>query len=176
MACLNANPVVPLVPQTLANFRRPSGTATRREWRIPANRAGSPGIGQNDIAIAEGEVVVTSIRRYHDVLSGLAGRRAQISAAPTALGRFARPSHQSLRAGRAPDVRQSEFHAFLADFSQVLANRASGLYPHSASSPWCGTPWGSRSAVDRKSTDFYTARPRENFRRNFFPTEVVRCT
>ena len=42
---------------------------------IKAHRAGAPGLAPNDIAVtAEGEVV-QAIRRYHDVLLGLAGRR-----------------------------------------------------------------------------------------------------
>lgn len=42
---------------------------------IKAHRAGTPGLAANDIAVnADGEVV-QSIRRYHDVLLGLAGRR-----------------------------------------------------------------------------------------------------
>lgn len=42
---------------------------------IKAHRAGAPGLAPNDIAVnGEGEVV-QAIRRYHDVLLGLAGRR-----------------------------------------------------------------------------------------------------
>ncbi|HXP62181.1 MAG TPA: hypothetical protein VN829_16920 [Dongiaceae bacterium] len=42
---------------------------------IKAHRAGAPGLAPNDIAVnVEGEVV-QAIRRYHDVLLGLAGRR-----------------------------------------------------------------------------------------------------
>jgi hypothetical protein len=42
---------------------------------IKAHRVGAPGLARNDIAVdGEGEVV-QGIRRYHDVLLGLAGRR-----------------------------------------------------------------------------------------------------
>lgn len=42
---------------------------------LKAHRAGTPNLSPNDIAVsAEGDVV-QSIRRYHDVLLGLAGRR-----------------------------------------------------------------------------------------------------
>lgn len=42
---------------------------------IRANRSNRPGILANDIALTEGDTVVTSIRRYHDVLTNLCGRR-----------------------------------------------------------------------------------------------------
>jgi len=42
---------------------------------LKANRAGSEGIGANDIAMDAGGSVVASIQRYHDVLLGLTGRR-----------------------------------------------------------------------------------------------------
>ncbi len=42
---------------------------------LKANRAGTPGLAPNDIAVNEKGEVVQSIRRYHDVLLGLAGRR-----------------------------------------------------------------------------------------------------
>lgn len=42
---------------------------------IKANRAGTVGIAANDVAVDASGNTVTSIRRYHDVLSGLTGRR-----------------------------------------------------------------------------------------------------
>jgi hypothetical protein len=42
---------------------------------IKAHRAGMPGLAPNDIAVNENGEVVQAIRRYHDVLLGLAGRR-----------------------------------------------------------------------------------------------------
>ncbi len=42
---------------------------------IKANRAGTPGLAANDFAIDAAGQIVTSIRRYHDVLTGLSGRR-----------------------------------------------------------------------------------------------------
>ena len=42
---------------------------------IKAHRAGTPGLSPNDIAINERGEVVQAVRRYHDVLLGLAGRR-----------------------------------------------------------------------------------------------------
>ena len=42
---------------------------------LKANRAGSDGIGANDIAVDTSGSVVASIQRYHDVLLGLTGRR-----------------------------------------------------------------------------------------------------
>ena len=42
---------------------------------LKANRAGSEGIGANDIAMDADGFVVASIQRYHDVLLGLTGRR-----------------------------------------------------------------------------------------------------
>ena len=42
---------------------------------IKANREGAPGIDANDVAIQANGTVVTSIRRYHDVLANLAGRQ-----------------------------------------------------------------------------------------------------
>ena len=42
---------------------------------IKAHRAGTPGLAPNDIAVSEEGEVVQAIRRYHDVLLGLAGRR-----------------------------------------------------------------------------------------------------
>ena len=42
---------------------------------MKAHRAGAPGLGPNDIAVNEKGEVVQAIRRYHDVLLGLAGRR-----------------------------------------------------------------------------------------------------
>jgi len=42
---------------------------------IKAHRAGAPGLAPNDIAVDGGGDVVQAIRRYHDVLLGLAGRR-----------------------------------------------------------------------------------------------------
>jgi hypothetical protein len=42
---------------------------------IKAHRAGAPGLAPNDIAVNEKGEVVQAIRRYHDVLQGLAGRR-----------------------------------------------------------------------------------------------------
>ena len=42
---------------------------------MKAHRAGAPGLAPNDIALNEAGEVFQSIRRYHDVLLGLAGRR-----------------------------------------------------------------------------------------------------
>ena len=42
---------------------------------MKAHRAGTPGLQPNDIAVNENGEVVQAIRRYHDVLLGLAGRR-----------------------------------------------------------------------------------------------------
>jgi hypothetical protein len=42
---------------------------------LKAHRAGTPGLAPNDIAVNERGEVVQAIRRYHDVLLGLAGRR-----------------------------------------------------------------------------------------------------
>lgn len=42
---------------------------------MKAHRAGTPGLQPNDIAVNEQGEVVQAIRRYHDVLLGLAGRR-----------------------------------------------------------------------------------------------------
>ena len=42
---------------------------------MKAHRAGTPGLAPNDIAVNEKGEVVQAIRRYHDVLLGLAGRR-----------------------------------------------------------------------------------------------------
>jgi len=42
---------------------------------IKANQAGTPNLAPNDIAVNENGDVVQAIRRYHDVLLGLAGRR-----------------------------------------------------------------------------------------------------
>jgi hypothetical protein len=42
---------------------------------IKAHRAGTAGLAPNDIAVNERGEVVQAIRRYHDVLLGLAGRR-----------------------------------------------------------------------------------------------------
>lgn len=42
---------------------------------MKAHRAGTPGLGPNDIAVNEKGEIVQAIRRYHDVLLGLAGRR-----------------------------------------------------------------------------------------------------
>lgn len=42
---------------------------------MKAHRAGTPDLAPNDIAVNEAGEVVQSIRRYHDVLLGLAGRR-----------------------------------------------------------------------------------------------------
>jgi hypothetical protein len=41
---------------------------------LKANRAGTPGLGINDVAIAADGGIVSSIARYHDVLLGLTGR------------------------------------------------------------------------------------------------------
>jgi hypothetical protein len=41
---------------------------------LKANRAGSPGLSVNDVAIGSDGTVVPSIARYHDVLLGLTGR------------------------------------------------------------------------------------------------------
>lgn len=42
---------------------------------MKANRAGAAGVAPNDVAVTEQGEVVQAIRRYHDVLLGLAGRR-----------------------------------------------------------------------------------------------------
>lgn len=42
---------------------------------IRANRAGMPGIAPNDVAVDTNDETVVSIRRYHDALSELSGRR-----------------------------------------------------------------------------------------------------
>ena len=42
---------------------------------LKAHRAGTPGLAANDIAVNDRGEVVQAIRRYHDVLIGLAGRR-----------------------------------------------------------------------------------------------------
>jgi hypothetical protein len=42
---------------------------------MKAHREGTPGLGPNDIAIGEDGQAVQAIRRYHDVLLGLSGRR-----------------------------------------------------------------------------------------------------
>src|SRR5205085_2297991 len=42
---------------------------------LKANRAGPQGLAPNDISVNEKGEVVQAIRRYHDVLLGLAGRR-----------------------------------------------------------------------------------------------------
>ena len=42
---------------------------------LKANKEGSPELAPNDVAITAAGEVVSSIRRYHDVLLGLAGRR-----------------------------------------------------------------------------------------------------
>lgn len=41
---------------------------------LKANRAGTPGVNMNDVAIGADGSVVSSIARYHDVLLGLTGR------------------------------------------------------------------------------------------------------
>jgi hypothetical protein len=42
---------------------------------LKANRAGAKGLAANDIAVNENGEVVQAIRRYHDILHGLSGRR-----------------------------------------------------------------------------------------------------
>jgi hypothetical protein len=42
---------------------------------MKANRAGPSGLSPNDIAVDQQGQVVPAIRRYHDILSGLAGRK-----------------------------------------------------------------------------------------------------
>ena len=72
---------------------------------MKAHRAGTPGLGPNDIAVNEKGEVVQAIRRYHDVLLGLAGRRfvrddyTRYEAVSTRLGQFrSRGNRHNLRA------------------------------------------------------------------------------